>query len=487
MPITDQYERLPLDAIYVRRDERQRREIDTSDLDESIRQRGVLSPIIVQRVEEFDDLPPRFVATLVAGERRLEASKKLELPDIPVRWIEQLSPVEAQIIELEENIKRQQLTWQDQTRAVARIHHLYCELDAGWTLAETGQAIGLTISTISLYLSVAREMHQERIAEAQTVREAYNIIARRSAREMGDALEELLDVPPPTIRLTEHVAGVPLSTEQLITMTEQEVAEWNKAKSNIVVLPSAVPVIQEAVQHISFLDWAPAYSGPKFNFIHCDFPYGRNEFSGLQARGAEPTALYDSSSQTYFDLLECLCVNLDRYCSLSAHLMFWCASEILDIRSEYTKRTYQMFAKLAPSWQFSHFPLIWLKTDNSGIAADPRHGPRHIYEVCLLASRAQRQIVRIAADAYGSPGDRSLHPSTKPVPMLKHFMQMLVDDTTRMLDPTCGSGAALRAADALGAQAVLGLELDANYVRIANQAYRNDKLLRVASKHASAK
>lgn len=470
MPITDQYERLPIDSIHVRRDERQRREIDTSDLDESIRQRGVLSPIIVERQTDG-------TAVLVAGERRLEASRKLELSDIPVRWIEQLSPVEAQIIELEENIKRQQLTWQDQTRAVARIHSLYCELDSGWTLAETGQAIGLTISTISLYLSVAREMHQERIAEAQTVREAYNIIARRSAREMGDALEELLDVPPPTIRLTNGsvIEGSPSDTIV------------SKELGNVVHLPSAVPVIQEAVQHISFLDWAPAYSGPKFNFIHCDFPYGRNEFSGPQARGAEPTALYDSSSIVYFDLLECLCVNLDRYCSLSAHLMFWCASEILDIRSDYAKRTYQMFAKLAPSWSFSHFPLIWLKTDNSGIAADPRHGPRHIYEVCLLASRAQRQIVRIAADAYGSPGDRSLHPSTKPVPMLKHFMQMLVDDTTRMLDPTCGSGAALRAADALGAQAVLGLELDASYVRIANQAYRNDKLLRIASKSASVK
>jgi predicted RNA methylase len=40
---------------------------------------------------------------------------------------------------------------------------------------------------------------------------------------------------------------------------------------------------------------------------------------------------------------------------------------------------------------------------------------------------------------------------------------MCVDSTTRLLDPTCGSGSALRAAKSLGASAVLGLERDASY------------------------
>ena len=44
--------------------------------------------------------------------------------------------------------------------------------------------------------------------------------------------------------------------------------------------------------------------------------------------------------------------------------------------------------------------------------------------------------------------------------MLEHFMRMVVDEGTRMLDPTCGSGSALRAADRLGAREVLGLERD---------------------------
>ena len=47
--------------------------------------------------------------------------------------------------------------------------------------------------------------------------------------------------------------------------------------------------------------------------------------------------------------------------------------------------------------------------------------------------------------------------------MLEHFFSMLVSDTTRLLDPTCGSGSALRAAQSLGVKQMLGIEIDPEY------------------------
>jgi len=44
-------------------------------------------------------------------------------------------------------------------------------------------------------------------------------------------------------------------------------------------------------------------------------------------------------------------------------------------------------------------------------------------------------------------------------------MQMFVDENTTLLDPTCGSGSALRAAESLGARHVLGLEKDEEYAK----------------------
>jgi predicted RNA methylase len=61
--------------------------------------------------------------------------------------------------------------------------------------------------------------------------------------------------------------------------------------------------------------------------------------------------------------------------------------------------------------------------------------------------------------------------SEKPVPMLKHFMEMTVDEYSRVLDPTAGSANALKAATALGAPTVLGLERDAEFFARSTAAY----------------
>ena len=63
--------------------------------------------------------------------------------------------------------------------------------------------------------------------------------------------------------------------------------------------------------------------------------------------------------------------------------------------------------------------------------------------------------------------------SEKPVGMLKHFMGMIVDEYSVVLDPTAGSANALKAASALGAPTVLGLERDTEFYNRAKEAYFN--------------
>ena len=61
-------------------------------------------------------------------------------------------------------------------------------------------------------------------------------------------------------------------------------------------------------------------------------------------------------------------------------------------------------------------------------------------------------------------------------------MEMLVDDTTLMLDPTCGSASSLRAAESLGAKQVLGLEIDQQYIEPARLALKHARQKRLAEK-----
>jgi len=459
MPITDEYAEIPVERITIKRDTRQRKHIDVSDLVESIQLHGVLNPVIVTRE-----------LVLVAGERRTAACKQLNLP-VPVRFLDSLDEIELQLIELEENVKRSDLTWRDHVAAVGRIHQLYTSCNPTWTHEKTASAIGVSRGSITQILRVFKDLDNPAIANATGFMAAYNILSRTDARAGADVLSEVLEFDP--LAGTAEAPDMPaegLSAEEGSPMPAERPPVVRIEESPATGIEGS-PVARAAgpsILQADFMTWAPAYAGPKFSFIHCDFPYGIDVFAGKRMRlsGFEP---YDDGPELFTNLISCLCENLHRIMKPSGHLMFWFPMQ------RYTL-VYDMFKKLAPQLVLHPIPLIWVKSDNTGIAPDPRRGPRQIYETALFGYCGDLPIVRVVANAFSHPTDKELHPSTKPEPMLRHFFQMFVDSSTSMLDPTCGSGAALRAAEALGAKNVLGLEIDPVHVSNAKGALRRARL-----------
>lgn len=457
---------LPCSAIKIPpRDDRQRKEIKTDDLEPSIARFGVLVPIII----DSDN-------TLIAGERRLTVSLKLGLPEIPVRYVSELSSIERKAIELAENVHRRDLPWQDHCKALLEIYTLMQQETPGITCKECAEALGFIPQVFARHVKVAPYLSEEKIAAIDRFSAAYNLILRREERKTADALADIggslsgTFETPPEISLPEaetlaeevslddpDIFSSPLPTKPIqdIPLTKVE---------PILSQPSA------SILHADFISWAETYSGPQFNFLHCDFPYGVNLFSG-KLSGRQSHFTYDDDSKTYWNLLEALKSNWTRLISPSAHIIFWFS---MDFYSE----TMKFFEENFPWLTMAKRPLVWLKTDNAGIIPDPRRGPRNIIETALFGASEDRFIVKPVANGHGSPTDRKLHPSAKPEPVLKHFFQMFVDENTRLLDPTCGSGSALRAAEALGAKYVLGIEQNEEIAKSANQAMQDFRNLR---------
>lgn len=439
---------LPVALIDVRED-RQRREVTTDDLEADIPKRGLINPIVVR-----DKGDGRY--ELVAGERRFRAFQKLKLESIPARFADGLSKLELKLIELEENFKRRDLTWQESLEAVREIHEIHLEADAEWTQAQTAEVLSLAETTISKYLVVARAaVEQPELLQKKTVNEADNVLSRRRQRQMGQELENLFQ------DMKEAMGG---ADAKALDKVETEA----KAAAAIATAARGEEILNE-----SFLDWAPKYEGPKFNLFHADFPYGVDLFAKEfgQRGGAKA---YADTKEVYFELLDCLLTNLDRLMAHNAHFVFWYSMK-------YDRETKDAFATRAPSLDFTTHPFIWGKSDNTGIIGDARRDLRHTYEVALIARRGGRMVVQSVSDFYSSPSDRALHPSAKPEPMLAHLFKAFVDEHTALLDPTCGAGSALRAADSLGANRVLGLEIDSEYCEVARVALRNSRKLRSAS------
>ena len=463
---------IALKDIWIDRGTRQRKEIIIDDLLESIPRRGVLVPIIVVAEEGPAQQPYK----LIAGERRYTASRKLGLPDIPARLLTDLSPTEQRIVELEENLRRKDLGWQDQCIAIATIHDVLAQQnsESDWNYTKTAENIGYSQAWVQRCCRIAKELHRDNVRTMDTATRAYNFLSREDERVAADAVSNILSSASKAANEAfDGEGGIDPLDDLLNAPTTPEKPANAPAKSARIIPPIA-PVENSILQQ-SFLDWAPSYDGEPFNLIHCDFPYGVNVFGGKWS-GKQTTSGYVDTADIYEQLIECLCENLDNIMSHSGHLVFWLSGDIT-----IQAKTLQMFAQMAPQLSFCNFPLIWVKSDNVGIVPDPKREPRRIYETALIASREDRLLVKPVSNAISSPTNKEHHPHTKPEPVLKHFLSMFVDSNTRLLDPTCGGGSSLRVAEALGAEHVLGLEINDEYVANARRALQHFRIHQKAS------
>lgn len=401
----------PVHSIWLDRSTRQRREINGIDeLSQSIQKIGLINPLTIKRDGE-----------LVAGERRWNAIKLLGWTNVSVQFLDELDDLELQLLELEENTRRAELPWQDQCVAVAKYDALQRKLHPDWNMTKTAEALGIADRTAQMQIAVALELKEgnERVASAPRYSIARGIVSREAERKRTSIVEEAIP------DLVEKIA----------------------------------PLL-----NVDFHEWSKSYAGPKFNFIHCDFPYGVNADKHAQGAAASMGG-YSDSADIYFDLIGCLANAMDNVVAESAHLMFWFS---MDYYYETLKALKEM------GWEVSPFPLVWHKSDNMGILPDPSRGPRRIYETCFHGSRGDRKIIRAISNVVSSPTTKEIHMSEKPQNVLEKFFEMFVDQYSSVLDPTCGSASSCRAASARGASTILGLELDPTFYQLAKERYFKD-------------
>lgn len=399
----------PVDKVWVNREKRQRRELHgIPELAESIKRTGLIHPPVILRTGE-----------LIAGERRWNAMKLLGWTHMPIQYADELSEVELHVIELEENVRREDVPWQDQCLAVERYHKLRAEQDAEWTSVKTAEALGFSAAEVSHKRAVAKEIEagNERVVAAPKYSVARGIVQR--------------------------------DTERRKASTVKGIAVDNEAEPE-----PAAPLL-----HADFHEWQKAYKGEPFNLIHCDFPYGVN-IAGHGQTASGKFGGYVDNKEDYWKLLETLEAGMKNVVAESAHLIFW-------FSMDYYQQTAVELTKMG--WSVNPFPLIWFKADNTGVLPDPHRGPRRLYETAFFASRGDRKIVQAVGNCTAAGVDKSIHMSEKNPNVLRHFMRMVVDEYSTVLDPTCGSGNAVKVAASLGANRVLGIERDEEFYNLAKE------------------
>jgi hypothetical protein len=214
-----------------------------------------------------------------------------------------------------------------------------------------------------------------------------------------------------------------------------------------------------------FNRWPETYGGPPFDFVNADFSWGIGQDSFNQS--SRTTGRYPDTPEIFDRLCGTLGVCTDRgIIAARAGMLFWCPASI-----DRMARDRDMLIRMG--WEVRKRPVILIK--NRGILPRPDLDPRQCYETALVCTRGGFEIESKRDWAEGDPPKNRIHQSQKNEDALEHFFRMFVNERSRVLDPTCGSGVAIRVAKKLKVEYALGLEIDEEFAFLARAALEAEK------------
>lgn len=401
---------IPLSTITIppHRQRRQFDETSLSELAQSIGSIGLLHPIVVREGN-----------VLVAGERRFRALQLLEAlgtdyshegnavpcQNACVTDLGSLSPTEAFEAELEENIRRVDLSWQEKEQALASLAKLKTEIahargEPTPTQAQIAAEESIGPKDISIALSLTSAMA------------ANPSIAKAATR-----------------------------TEALKLMRRVEQTEVNRRLGLEVGMQSASEL--HSVIHADAQEWLYEQPSDTYDCILIDPPYGMNadSFGGAAGKMSGIEHSYVDSHLHAMDLLLATLPEMVRIMKPQSHLYIYCDIDgFPDIRA--------MCVDLG-LWTF-RTPLIHLKREG-GRVPWPQNGPRRSYELVLYAVKGKREVTAIYPDVFDTTLESANlgHGAQKPVEGYVNLLKRTCRPGDKVLDCFAGTGTILAAAHQL--------------------------------------
>lgn len=401
---------------------RQRKEFPEAELvelGESIVKVGLLHAPVLRQLDDG-------TLQLVSGERRLRVMTDLhelgreffysaeQVPpgQIPYTTLGLMDPLDAWEAELEENIRRVDLTWQERAAATAELMQL--------RQAQAAEA-GRPAPTMAQLTLEVRDVPKE-LAEAGTLGD-YQTQTRNEV-----IVSRFLSDP--------DVAKAPSLKEAVKILKKKE--ERSKQNELAATIGRTFTAHSHQLLQEDFLQWQVTAESAQFDIILTDPPYGMgaDEF-GDSGQGVGAAAhFYEDSYENWLELMQVFPAATFALARQDAHAYVFCD---IDRFPELRERM------SAAGWKCFRTPLIWHNLD--GFRAPwPKQGPQRKYECILFAVKGDRAVNSVKPDVLAYGKDPALgHPAQKPVPLLIDLLSRSARPGDRVFDPCAGSGATIEA------------------------------------------
>ena len=384
---------------------------DISGLGMSIQKYGLINPICVDKNNN-----------LVAGERRLRAAKGLGWKKITITRFEDLSNTMKREIELEENIQRKALTWQEEIAAKLALHELKQSIAGKRTQKSGGPGHGIkdtalmldeSAGTISMDLQLAKAIK----AFPSLAKEQNKTTAFKKYKRMQEGFFR---------------------------------AEINRRRSDSV---------EPNIIHGDYVIETKKMKDGCYDMLLADFPFGVDvkKSAGLGKRGKEEIA-YDDTPYEAIELLRRGSKDLYRVLKDDRHAMFFFAMANYAI----VKKTLEEVGFIVEP-----MPLIWNKASGSSPATGDNFPAA--YEPIFWCRKGKRLLNTTICNmlTYARvPPSKKQHPNEKPVPLLVALIEACTFPGEVIYDPVAGGGSTLEAAIETGRECTVVEKNEMYYMRI---------------------
>jgi DNA modification methylase len=406
--------KVPIDKIKVSTDRHRKDFSKIAELATSIEEYGLIEPIVI--THDF---------YLIAGERRLRAHVMLGRTEIEAVTMDELDEWHLQALELEENVQRENLSWQEEIAAKVKIHRLYQERhgkttqgsrNGGWSMLDTSELLGESAGSTAMDIQLAEALEKNpELGKNDSKTTAYKVLKAKQ-----------------DIEVRRVVAGV--------------LSEGDSDAARVkIVLGDSREVLK-------------GYEAETFDFCITDPPYAVDLDKAVERWWGEVRWVGETyeDEKGQFKLHEEVLLEVYRVLKLGAHCyVFFATSFFTEVKE----------VLLKVGFNVKSIPLVWIKSTSMGPSGNPYTQYGRGYEsIFYCAKGSPRKFTTpgvIDVLPFPPPRDR-IHPAERPVELLEYLIKVCSVENEIGLDPFGGSGSLAMAAKKTGRRAVV-IEKDEAY------------------------
>ena len=435
---------------------------DITDLAESIRSKGLMQPIVL----DDDD-------NLVAGGRRLTAFTTLLATNavgdkgetfwqIPYVRFGSLTEAERTMLEIEENIRRKDMTWQERVLGIAKYHRIADLRNAVWSQEQTGKLLNVTQGYVSTALNVAKELSNKEspLWKLASINEAIKFLAMKNYDAAAIELNRRLAAKRAQAAPGTAMRNIIMPTTVILPGASQPISAGGP------VTPAAEPVSGKKARitreeisgmfiHGNCLEQLVELRKiTTINHIICDPPYAI-EMSNLVQGNIDRVVDTHQVTQNKTMLVQFLQVAYD-VIQPDGFLCMWYDLDQHQLLMESAERI---------GWRVQRWPFTWCKSSNCQNQS-AHFNITKATEVCMFLRRSEQSTIKLKqsknyleCSAVSSP----THPFIKPDAVWRYLIETVSTENQTIVDPFCGEGSMLLTGFKMNRQ-VVGVELDEAHI-----------------------